>query len=195
MKNLRLALWVLVAVVAAGSAYLFLSNSGPQERASVTLGAPFTLTNHRGETITDAAFENRNHALFFGFTHCPDICPTTLYETAGWLKALGDDADKIDFYFFTVDPERDTPDILKDYVEAFDERITAVTGETRAVMETVKSYRVYAQRVDLDDGDYTMDHSAFVMLFNSDGAFKGTISYGENPDTALDKLKNLIGKS
>lgn len=195
MKNLRLVLWILVAIVAGGTLYTYLTNSGANgssQQTAVKLGGPFELVNHRGEAITESVLENRLHAIFFGFTNCPDICPTTLLETAGWLKALDQDADRIDFYFITVDPERDTPEILKDYVDAFDSRITGVTGDPDEVSKTVAAYKAYAQRVDLGDGDYTMDHSAFVMLFNTVGEFKGTISYGENNDTALAKLKRLI---
>ncbi len=194
MKHLRLVLWLLVAVVAGGSLYAYLNTSGGNgsQQAEVRLGGPFELINHRGEPITNEALANRVHAIFFGFTNCPDICPTTLYETAGWLKALDQDAEKIDFYFFTVDPERDTPEVLNDYVNAFDPRITAVTGNPDEIKKAVASYKAYAQKVELGDGDYTMDHSAFVMLFNSNGAFKGTIAYGEKNETALAKLRRLI---
>lgn len=194
MRNIRIVLWILVAIVAGGTLYTYLTNADGtgSQQAQVKLGGPFELINHRGETITEAVMKDRLHAIFFGFTNCPDICPTTLYETAGWLKALDQDAEKIDFYFFSVDPERDTPEILSDYVNAFDPRITAVTGDPDEMQKTVGSYKAYAQRVDLGDGDYTMDHSAFVMLFDTKGAFKGTIAYGENNDTALAKLKRLI---
>ncbi|MEL7428391.1 MAG: SCO family protein [Pseudomonadota bacterium] len=194
MKALRIALWVMVAVFSGVAAYGYLTiGNKPSviEASSVKIGGPFNLVDHRGEAITQTAFEGRDHAIFFGFTHCPDICPTTLYEVAGWLDKLGDEGDDIDFYFFTVDPERDTPQVMADYVNAFDARITGVTGDTDAMMETVASYKGYAKRVDLDDGDYTMDHSAFVMLFDETGDFKGTISYGENPDVALQKLRRL----
>jgi len=111
------------------------------------------------------------------------------------MKDLGGDVDKIGFYFFSVDPEHDTPEILSDYVNAFDPRIVGVTGPSDEMTKTIKSYRAYAKRVELDDGDYTMDHSAFVMLFNSDGDFKGTISFGEANDIAVEKLRRLIKNS
>ena len=195
MRNLRIILWFLVAVTAGAGGYVWLSgtfNSTGSQTAAVKIGGPFELVRHTGEPITEAAFSGRNHAIFFGFTNCPDICPTTLYQTAGWLEKLGEDADKLDFYFFSVDPERDTVEILNDYVTAFDPRITGVTGEPGEVSRTIKLYRAYAQRVDLGEGDYTMDHSAFVMLFSGNGDFKGTISFDETEENAIDKLKRLI---
>ena len=196
MKKLQIGLWLLVAFAVGGFGFLYPSNNDAQQsgenRQVAKLGGPFDLVNHRGEAISHDDLLGQNHAMFFGFTHCPDICPTTLLEAAGWLKALDKDADKIDMYFFTVDPERDTPEVLKDYVEAFDSRITAITGNPQKVSETIRSYKVYTKRVDLDDDDYTVDHSAFVLLFNKTGEFKGTISYGENTDTALAKLRKLI---
>ncbi|MEM7289319.1 MAG: SCO family protein [Pseudomonadota bacterium] len=195
MKALRIGLWVMVCVFAgiAGYAWLTIGN-GPAivEASKAKVGAPFELIDHHGKPITQARLKDRRHAIFFGFTHCPDVCPTTLYETAAWMKDLGEDSNKIDFYFFSVDPERDTPDVLADYVNAFDERITGVTGDFEAMMDTVKSYKAYAKKVELEDGDYTVDHSAFVLLFDASGDFKRTISYGENSETAVGKLKRLI---
>lgn len=185
----------MVAVFSGVAGYAWLTIGNPPkvlESAVTRIGGSFNLVNHKGEAITDAALKNRNHAIFFGFTHCPDICPTTLYETTGWLKTLGEDGDAVDFYFFSVDPERDTPSVLSDYINAFDPRITGVTGDYQAMMNTVKAYKAYAKKVPLEDDDYTVDHSAFVLLFDKAGDFQGTISYGENADTAVAKLRRLI---
>ena len=108
------------------------------------------------------------------------------------VAVLGQDANALDFYFVTVDPARDDVEVLGDYVSAFDARITGVTGKPENLEQFLKDYKVYAKKVDLGEGDYTMDHSAFVMLFNRKGEFKGTISYGENEDTVLAKLRRLI---
>jgi len=198
MRNIQIVLWCLVAVMSGVAGYLFLNgqntNDNRTQTASVKIGGPFNLVRHDGSSLTEKNLAGRRHAIFFGFTQCPDICPTTLYETAGWMNKLGQDGEKIDFYFFSVDPERDTVEVLKDYVNAFDPRITGVTGQPEEVFRTIKSYKAYAKRVELDDGDYTMDHSAFVMLFDTTGDFKGTISYGENDETALAKLRRLIEK-
>lgn len=197
MKTFRYIMWGLVAIVAGMSGYLALNQTAPKIDGTqvAAIGGPFELTNHKNEPISQNDILGRPHAIFFGFTHCPDICPMTLLETANWMKTLGSDADSMDFYFFTVDPERDTPEILTDYVNAFDPRITAVTGEADEMTATIKKYRAYAKKVDLGEGDYTMDHSASMMLFRPDGSFQGTIAYGENDETAVAKLQRLIDNS
>ncbi len=200
MKTLRMVLWAMVVIFAGVSGYAWLTIGNEpkvigQNENAVKIGGPFELVSHKGTPITDKDLTGKSHAIFFGFTNCPDICPTTLLETAGWIKELGGDADNIGFYFFTVDPEHDTPEVLADYVNAFDPRITGVTGNAEEMTKTIKSYRAYAKRVELEDGDYTMDHSAFVMLFTPDGDFKGTISYGESNEIAVEKLRRLIKNS
>lgn len=198
MKTLRLVLWFGVALFAAAVSYAFINQSskpGQTQQAVKPLGAPFNLVDHEGQTITRDDLLGRHHAIFFGFTNCPDVCPMTLLEAASWIKDLGDDSNKLDFYFFSVDPERDTPEVMKDYVSAFDPRITGVTGDPEEMSKTLSAYKIYSKKVDLGDGDYTMDHSAFVMMFKADGSFKGTISFGENDEVALEKLRRLVKNS
>ncbi len=200
MKIFRLILWIGVAVAIAAVSYAIISkNTKPTEtqQAATTLGGPFNLLDNKGKAITRDDLLGQNHAIFFGFTNCPDVCPTTLLEVASWMKDLGPDSDKIDFYFFSVDPERDSPEIMNDYVTAFDPRITGITGNPDEMQKTLAAYKVYAKRVDLGDGDgdYTMDHSAFVMMFDAEGNFRGTISFGENDEIALEKLRRLVKNS
>jgi len=159
---------------------------------AVAFGAPFELVDHNGGTITEAAFRGTPTAIFFGFTHCPEVCPTTLFEMDGWLEQLGPDADKVKAYFVSVDPERDTPDVMKTYLENFSGRITGITGEPAKVMEMTKDFRIFARKVDLENGDYTMDHTASILLLKRNGDFFGTIAYQENPEIALEKLRRLI---
>ena len=154
-------------------------------------GEPFTLVDQSGQEITEAAFRGAPSAVFFGFTHCPEICPTTLFELDGWLAALGDEGKDIRAWFVTVDPERDTPEIMDAYVGNVSERIRGITGEPTRVEAMVRSYGIYFKRVELDGGDYTMDHTASVLLLDRRGDFAGTIAYGENPETAIAKLKRL----
>jgi protein SCO1/2 len=154
-------------------------------------GAPFALVDQKGAPITEAAFRGQPSAVFFGFTHCPEVCPTTLFEMDGWLKKLGDDGKNLRAYFVSVDPERDTAPILDTYVSNISDRITGITGEPDKVNAMAKAFGIYSRKVDLEGGDYTMDHTASVILLGSDGSFAGTIAYGENPDVALDKLKRL----
>jgi protein SCO1/2 len=154
-------------------------------------GAPFALVDQKGGKITEAAFRGQPTAVFFGFTHCPEVCPTTLSELDGWLKKLGNDGKNIHAYFVSVDPERDTPEVLNNYVSNVSDRITGITGSPEKVAAMAKSFGIYAKKVPLADGDYTMDHTASILLLSRGGDFAGTIAYGENPETAMAKLKRL----
>ncbi|TIN17149.1 MAG: SCO family protein [Mesorhizobium sp.] len=154
-------------------------------------GAPFTLIDQKSAPITEAAFRGHPSVVFFGFTHCPEVCPTTLFEMAGWLKTMGDSGKNLNAYFVTVDPERDTPQIINSYVGNFSDRITGITGDPDKVHAMAKAFGIYWKKVDTGDGDYTMDHTASVLLLNAKGEFAGTISYGESADTAIAKLKRL----
>lgn len=159
--------------------------------ATEAYGAPFTLVDQTGKPITEAAFRGQPSAVFFGFTHCPEVCPTTLFELDGWLKKLGDDGKNIRAYFVSVDPERDTAEIMNTYVGNVSDRITGITGEPDKVLAMAKSFNIFWRKVDTGDGDYTMDHTASVLLLHGSGDFAGTIAWGEDPDTALAKLKRL----
>jgi protein SCO1/2 len=157
-------------------------------------GAPFQLVDNAGAPISEQAFRGHPSAVFFGFTHCPEVCPTTLSEMDGWLTTLGDEGKDIRAYFVTVDPERDTPEIMNDYVTNVSDRIVGITGEPEKIDQMVKDFKIFARKVPTDDGDYTMDHTASVLLLGRDGQFFGTIAYGENSDTALAKLKRLAAE-
>lgn len=178
-----------ILVLAAGVATYMWSRNAHQV---VAFGAPFELVDQNGAPITDAAFRNQPTVVFFGFTHCPEVCPTTLFEMDGWLEQLGPEGKDLKAYFITVDPERDTPEAMKSYLSNFSGRITGISGEPTKVMEMVKDFRIFARKVDLDNGDYTMDHTASILLLNSHGDFFGTIAYEENPEIALAKLRRLI---
>ncbi|WP_019171511.1 SCO family protein [Pseudaminobacter salicylatoxidans] len=157
-------------------------------------GAPFTLVDQKNQPITEAAFRGHPSAVFFGFTHCPEVCPTTLFELDGWLKQLGDEGKDIKVYFISVDPERDTPQAMDSYVSNVSDRITGITGEPDKVAAMAKSFGIYSKKVPLEGGDYTMDHTASVLLLDKAGDFFGTIAYGENSSAALAKLKRLAAK-
>ena len=197
MKTLRIVLWTAVALATAALAWLaFEMTSTREQLAEGPFGVPFSLVSQNGQPITEKAFTGKPTALFFGFTHCPEVCPTTLYELNGWLEKTDPDGSKLQAYFVTVDPERDTPDMLKQYISNVSDRITGISGPPAEVLDMVKGFRVYYRKVPLDekkpDGDYTMDHTASVFLLDEAGRFRGTIAYGENPDTAVQKLENLI---
>lgn len=191
IKTIRYGLWAAVAALC-----LFLVGAyalGKFQPASETaeLGAPFNLVDQDGKPITEKALEGHPSVLFFGFTHCPDVCPTTLFELAGWLNQLGEEGKDLRAFFITVDPERDTPEVMKAYTGNFTDRITGITGDPEKVAEMLKSYGIYARKVPLEGEDYTMDHTASVLLLSSRGEFFGTIAYGENPGSAVAKLERL----
>ncbi len=149
----------------------------PQQKTwtvgKATIGGPFNMIDHNGHGVSDKSFQGRYLLVFFGFTHCPDICPAALQTVTATLKQLGSKADNVSPLFVSVDPERDTPEILKDYLSHFDSRITALTGSAEQVDQMIKVYRAYARKVSngTEPGDYTMDHSAFLYFMAPDGSF------------------------
>ncbi len=200
LSRLRLALWGLVAVAAFAAGALFLGNLQEAARQGSSLpgaarfGGDFQLVDHNGQAFSSEALKGKPHALFFGFTHCPDICPTTLFEMTKHLEELGSKADALKIFFVTVDPARDTPEHLKKYLSAFDERITGLTGTPDQVAKAVKAYRVFAEKVPTGDGDYTMNHTATVYLFDAKGTLASTLSWQEDEKTRLAKLKRLADR-
>jgi protein SCO1/2 len=198
LRIVRYVAWAAVAVLLVASGYIawqWHQDDAVTRLAATSIGGPFRLTDQHGATVTEAALKGHPSALFFGYTFCPDVCPTTLFEVSGWLEKLGPDGDRLKVYFVTIDPERDSREVLAEYLSAFDTRITGLTGSPEAVSEIVKGYRAYTRKVPLDDGGYIMDHSASIYLLDSDGAFSGTVSYQEDTETALAKLQRLIDKS
>ncbi|CAH0341263.1 SCO family protein [Rhizobium sp. CECT 9324] len=197
MRTLRVVLWAGVLIMAGLLGWLTLTVTQSGDKiAEGPFGVPFELVDQNGKPISEQAFRGKPTALFFGFTHCPEVCPTTLFELNGWMKQVDPDAKGLQAYFVTVDPERDTPELLGQYISNVTDRVTGIAGEPAKVADVIKGFRVYAKKVPLDEkdpnGDYTMDHTASIFLLDADGRFKGTIAYGENPDTAVKKLENLM---
>lgn len=187
---------ILAAIVFGGLGIVFAVGAfAPAARETVTIGGPFTLTSNTGETVTDADLKGAPFAVFFGFTHCPEVCPTTLWEMSEALKGLGPDGDALKMLFITVDPARDTPEVMARYLQSFDPRIVALTGSEAQIDAVAKHYRAYWNRVPTDDGGYTMDHTASVFLMDAEGTFQGTIAYEEQADVRLEKLKRLVAGS
>ncbi len=193
--NKRLLPFLIVAIALLAAAVGWITFQSSRQTAiggnQGPFGTPFQLTTMNDEPITEAVFRQQPSAVFFGFTHCPDVCPTTLFELDGWLKQLGTEGKNINAYFVTVDPERDTTAVMKSYVTNVSGRIVGVTGEPGKMAAMLKGYGVYARKVPAEGGDYSMDHTASIFLLDSKGGFFGTIAYGENPDTAVEKLKRL----
>lgn len=197
MKSFRTILWIAVVALAGVLAWLTMEvTRSKQQLAEGPFGVPFQLVAQNGQPITEKAFQDKPTALFFGFTHCPEVCPTTLFELNGWLHKVDPDGTKLNGYFVSVDPERDSPELLGQYIANVTDRVKGISGPPEKVNEMIKGFKVYAKKVPVDEkapnGDYTMDHTASVFLLDNGGRFAGTIAYGENPDVAVKKLENLI---
>jgi len=156
------------------------------------IGGPFQLTDQAGQTVTDKEMQGRPTLIFFGFTHCPDVCPTSLFEISEVLRAMGQDADRVNAYFISVDPERDTTSAMKDYLSSFDPHLKGLTGPPEDLAKVISEYRVYAKKVPLKDGDYTMDHTALVYLMDRDGKFVAPFNLKRTPDEAATDLKRYL---
>jgi protein SCO1 len=192
-----LVVGVSLAVVVLGAATMSLQRSQQKSDRSVTrlIGGAFELVDQDGRTVTERDLLGKPSAIFFGFTYCPDICPTTLLEMTNWLKALGPDGDKLNVVFVSVDSERDTPAQLKSYLASFDPRIRGFTGTSAQIQKITQAYRVYYKRVALDDGGFTYDHSALIYLMNAMGEYVGPLRYEEADNAAVNRLRELITDS
>lgn len=179
----------LGAVGIAAAIYQFAAPGGKTASQTSTVGGPFTMVDQDGKAVTEAALKGKPTLIFFGFTNCPDVCPTALYEITQAMEALGPDAEKTQALFVTVDPERDTPEEMKAYLASFSPRIRGLTGSPEQVAQMVKVYRAYAKKVPLKDGGYTMDHSAIVYLMDRNGTFVSPINMKRGTDEIAKELR------
>lgn len=147
------------------------------------IGGSFALTDTEGKIVTEASLNGEPSLVFFGYTHCPDVCPTTLADMSKMLEALGRDK-KAQAVFITVDPERDTSAVLKDYLSNFDPRIKGLTGSAEAIAAVEKEYRVYAKKVPAAGEDYSMDHTAVIYLMDKSGRFVNAFNLSQSPNNA-----------
>ena len=166
--------------------------SSPVAQQIAAIGGPFKLTDQNGQTVTDQDLKGHPFLVFFGFTHCPDICPQTLFEISQVLHTLGPDAERTGALFITVDPERDTPAVIKDYLSNFDPHLHGLTGDQASVNAALRAYRVYAKKVPLEGGDYTMDHTAVVYLMDKDGHFVAPFNVSRTPEQEAADLRRYF---
>ena len=173
---------------------LFISGRGasPIGQAIAGVGGPFHLEDQNGKPVSDQDMKGRPFLVFFGFTHCPDVCPTTLFDISQLLRQLGPDADRTGALFITVDPERDTPAVMKDYLSNFDPHLRGLTGDQASVGAAIRAYRVYAKKGPLPGGDYTMDHTAVVYLMDKAGQFVAPFDLKRTPETAAVDLRRYF---
>jgi protein SCO1/2 len=157
------------------------------------IGGAFQLTDQSGQTVTEKSLQGRPTIIFFGYTHCPDVCPTSLFEMSEMLRAMGKDADRVNAYFISVDPERDTVAVMKDYLGSFDPHLKGLTGDPAEISKVLTEFRVYAKKVPAKDGDdYTMDHTALIYLMDKKGNFVAPFNLKQTPEAAAADLKRYL---
>lgn len=164
----------------------------PRVASTSSVGGAFALTTGDGRTLTDKDLLGSPYLVFFGFTHCPDVCPTKLFQISEALRALGEKGSGVRALFITVDPERDTPEALKSYVSSFDPRIVALTGTQDQIDQVVRAFRAYARKVPLKEGGYTMEHTSLVYLMGKDGRFVGSLNLERAPEHAAEELRRQL---
>src|SRR6478609_6233811 len=193
--RLLLVLGAFVAglIVCFGVVMLLTGQAGAPIRAqAAAIGGPFHLVDQDGRAVSDQDFRGKPLLVFFGYTHCPDVCPTTLFDVSEVMRALGKDADRTGALFVTVDPERDTPAVMKDYLSSFDPRLRGATGDRASIDAVEKAYRVYAKKVPADNGEYSMDHTALVYLMDKQGRFIAPFSLKRRPEEAAADLRRYL---
>lgn len=194
LRQVRLLLWSLVGAAALAAAWIAL-RPAPAPVATETvlteLGGPFTLTGGDGKPFPSSRLAGRPHAIFFGFTHCPDVCPTTLSRLARLRRQLGKGDGAFDILFVSVDPERDGPAEVGAYAGLFGTPVIGLTGTPAQIEAVKKDYGIFARKVPQPGGDYSVDHNAGVLLFDREGRFTATISADEGDDAALAKLGRI----
>lgn len=164
----------------------------PPLRGITGIGGPFRLTSHRGERVDETTFRGKVQLVFFGFTHCPDVCPTAMNLIGDQLDRLGGAAAGFQPLFITVDPERDTIDVLARYLEAFHPSVIGLTGTLEEVEVAAKAFRAQFKKAPSSSAlGYTMDHTATIYVLDSDGAFRSTLDIHESPEMALDVLRRF----
>lgn len=184
----------LAGLVLCGAVILLAMGPGstPSGLQAAAIGGPFRLINQDGQTVTDQDLRGRPFLVFFGFTHCPEICPTALFEISEILRKLGPDGDRARGLFITVDPERDTPAVLKEYLSSFDPRLSGLTGDADAIAAVAKSYRAIYRKVPLEQGGYTMDHTAIVYLMDKQGRFVAPFSLKRTTEASVGELRKHL---
>ncbi|ETX16270.1 electron transporter SenC [Roseivivax halodurans JCM 10272] len=194
LRKVAFAAWGVLAVLALSlGAWVYILEPRLNRSVADTLGqGDYELVTTDGGTFTEDTLEGAPSAVFFGFAHCPEVCPTTLGDIGVWQEMLaGEGKGPIRAFFVTVDPERDTPEMLGDYV-SWAEGVTGVSGSREEIDKAISAFRIYARKVPLDEGGYTMDHSAMVLLFDEHGRFFQPVSYQEDPKKAVGKIRRLL---
>lgn len=216
MRKTRLILWLLiasaVAVVGAETVIRMIDEADapptPEQTAQTAkdiarkaITGEFSLVDQKGNPVTDKDFRGSWRLEFFGYTHCPDVCPTTLAVIGLVMDALGDDAAKVRPLFITVDPARDTPEVMAQFVSAFDSRIFGLTGSPEQIKAAAQSHHAYYAKAPAEEGgqitdsDYAMDHSAYLYLMDPDGVYADVFSPTDTPEEIAARIRDLINRN
>ena len=195
LSKVRRLLWGLAGAAVLLATVLFFISAPPtvptiinsSDKSAIT--KPFELTSHKMQPFTQQSILGKPTLIFFGFLSCPDVCPTTLNDISGWLEALGSDADRLNTVYVSVDPARDTPQLMSEYLSSFDHRIVGVTGPEVELQKLTKPLGVFYEKQKTGDADYTMNHTASVLLLGRDGTLKRTIDYHEKRSIAVQKIR------
>ena len=195
MKNILLKSTIFSTILLFCLAcFMFFKINELPKKNSLSFKEPFNLISHERKSISEKVFTLRPTILFFGFTNCPEVCPTTLYEISSWIKELELSNNQIQVLFITLDPNRDTVPKLDEYLSNFDEKFIGLTGDEKDIVELAKTWGIYRKIVLIDD-DYTIDHTSTIFLINKDQTIKGTIAYREASEVAVSKIRNLIKRN
>ena len=196
LRNIRLAMWALLGIVAALIVVILWRQAEREqpafsETSMATIGGPFTLTASTGKPFSSAELNGKPAAVFFGFTHCPDVCPTTLARLTKLRRQLGKGDDALSIVFISVDPERDTPAEVDNYMKLYDSPVIGLTGTPAEIEQVKKQFGIYSRKAPQPGGGYSVDHTATVILLDKNGQFSATLSPEEGDQVALDKLKRI----
>ena len=200
LRSLWRILGLAALVLGATLAHGWWRVDGPGRPADQTFAArprplaqaEFSLVNQDVEPVGPESLLGRPSMVFFGFTYCPDVCPTTLVDISGWLEELGPDAERLNVVFITVDPERDTPEAMAEYVRVFHPQIQGWTGTPEQIAKAAEAFRVRYEKLPHEDGGYTMNHTASVFLYDASGHFVSTVDYHEPPEYAVPKIRRAL---
>lgn len=201
--RLLIAFIVLAVVAVAAGIYFYIQGAATPPTAPATqtgqplIGGPFTLTSQNGERVSDGQFRGRFMLVYFGYTHCPDVCPMGLETITQALSELPPEAAaRIQPLFITLDPERDTAPVLKDYITSFDPRLIALTGSPAEIEAVTRAYKVYSRKADAQaGGEYLMDHSTFTYVMGPDGGYASHFSHGTTPEEMARRLATLVAET
>jgi len=189
---LVVAIFAVAVVASAASCFAFVALTRSPGQGKVPVGGQFTLVDGAGTPVTKSTLKGKPSVIYFGYTFCPDVCPTTLFDLTRRIQKLGPDADKLNYVFVTVDPQRDTSKVMHDYVSSFDKHIRGFTGTPEQIAQIAHEYRVYYKRIQSDNGGYVMDHSTLIYLMGTRDTFVGAIAYHEDDASAIAKLRKLL---